>query len=192
MNIAGEGRRIRIYTGERAQWGRKQLFLAVLEFLRAEGAAGATVTRGVAGFGATSRIHTATLGRFSADLPLVIEWVDTPERVEWLLPHLRAMVTGGLITVENVMVAAYSHRPVRADVPERLLVADVMQRDVVQVHPETSLHDLAELLIGQDYRAVPVVDAAGCVVGIVTNGDLVERGGLAMRLELLATVSRET
>src|SRR5262249_4355981 len=107
------------------------------------------------------------------------------------LPHLRTMVTAGVITVEDVMVAAYSHRPVRADVPERLRVADVMRRDVVQVHPEAPLYDLTELLIGQDYRAVPVVDAAGCVVGIVTNGDLVERGGLAMRLELLATVSRE-
>ena len=60
MNIVGLGQRVRIYTGEAAQWQWKPLFLAVLEFLRAEGAAGATVTRGVAGFGANSRIHTAT------------------------------------------------------------------------------------------------------------------------------------
>jgi PII-like signaling protein len=191
MDIAGTGRRVRIYTGEAGQWRGKPLFLAVLDFLRAEGAAGATVTRGVAGFGATSRIHTATLFRLSEDLPLVIDWIDTPERVERLLPRLRAMVTAGLITVEDVVVAAYSHRPVRADVPEHLRVADVMRRDVVQVHPETPLGELVELLVGQDYRAVPVVDAEGRVVGIVTNGDLVERGGLAMRLELLATVSRE-
>jgi len=66
-----------------------------------------------------------------------------------------------------------------------------MRRDVVQVHPDTPLGELVELLVGQDYRAVPVVDTAGQVVGIVTNGDLVERGGLTMRLELLAAVSRE-
>jgi CBS domain-containing protein len=192
MDIAGTGRRVRIYTGEASQWRGKPLFLAVLEFLRAEGAVGATVTRGVAGFGAHSRVHTATLFRLSEDLPLVIDWVDTPERVERLLPHLHDMVTTGLITVEDVVVAAYNHRPVRVDVPKRLQVTEVMRRDVVQVHPDTPLRDLVELLIGQDYRAVPVVDERGRVVGIVTNGDLVGRGGLAMRLELLATVSRET
>jgi CBS domain-containing protein len=192
MNIAGTGRRVRIYTGEASQWRGKPLFLAVLEFLRAEGAVGATVTRGVAGFGAQSRVHTATLFRLSEDLPLVIDWVDTPERVERLLPQLHDMVLTGLITVEDVVIAAYSHRPVRVDVPQRVRVTEVMRRDVVQVHPDTPLRDLVELLIGQDYRAVPVVDASGRVVGIVTNGDLVERGGLAMRLELLATVSRET
>lgn len=191
MHIAGTGRRVRIYTGEASQWRGRPLFLAVLDFLRAEGAAGVTVTRGVAGFGATSRLHTATLFRLSEDLPVVIDWIDAPERVERLLPRLRDMVTAGLITVEDVVIAAYSHRPVRADVPERLRVGDVMQRDVVQVHPDTPLGELVELLVGQDYRAVPVVDAAGQVVGIVTNGDLVERGGLAMRLELLATGSRE-
>ena len=66
MNIVGTGRRVRIYTGETSQWERKPLFLALLEFLRAEGAAGATVIRGVAGFGANSRIHTATILRLSA------------------------------------------------------------------------------------------------------------------------------
>src|SRR5919198_1969609 len=86
MNIAGTGRRVRIYTGEASQWRGKPLFLAVLEFLRAEGAVGATVTRGVAGFGANSRIHTATILRLSEDLPIVIDWIDTPERVERLLP----------------------------------------------------------------------------------------------------------
>jgi CBS-domain-containing membrane protein len=191
MNIVGMGRRVRIYTGETAQWQRKPLFLALLEFLRAEGAAGATVLRGVAGFGANSRIHTATILRLSEDLPMVIEWIDAPERVERLLPHICDMVTEGLVTVEDVQVASYSHRPVRADIPEHLRVADVMNRDVVRVHPETPLKELVGLLIGRDYRAVPVVDEAERVVGIVTNGDLVERGGLAMRLELLATASRE-
>ena len=78
MNIVGQGRRVRIYTGETVQWGWKPLFLAVLEFLRAEGAAGVTVQRGVAGFGATSRIHTAKMLRLSEDLPLMIDWIDTP------------------------------------------------------------------------------------------------------------------
>jgi CBS-domain-containing membrane protein/PII-like signaling protein len=191
MNIVGTGRRVRIYTGETSQWGRKPLFLALLEFLRAEGAAGATVMRGVAGFGANSRIHTATILRLSEDLPMIIDWVDAPERVERLLPHICEMVAEGLVTVEEVQVAGYSHRPVRADVPEHLRVVDVMSHDVASVRPETGVKDLVGLLIGRDYRAVPVVDEAERVIGIITNGDLVQRGGLAMRLELLATASRE-
>jgi CBS domain-containing protein len=191
MNIVGMGRRVRIYTGETAQWHRKPLFLAVLELLRREGAAGATVTRGVAGFGANSRIHTATILRLSEDLPMVIDWVDAPERVERLLPRICDMVVEGLVTVEDIAIAKYSHRAVRADLPEHLRVADVMSRDVVSVRPETPLKDLVGLLLGRDYRAVPVVDEAERVIGIITNGDLVQRGGLAMRLELLATASRE-
>jgi CBS domain-containing protein len=191
MNIAGTGRRVRIYTGETSQWERRPLFLALLEFLRAEGAAGATVIRGVAGFGANSRIHTATILRLSEDLPMVIDWVDAPERVERLLPRICEMAAGGLVTVEDVQIASYSHRPVRTDVPEHLRVADVMNRDVLRVHPGTPLKDLVGLLIGRDYRAVPVVNEAERVMGIITNGDLVTRGGLAMRLELLATASRE-
>jgi CBS domain-containing protein len=191
MNIAGTGRRVRIYTGETSQWERKPLFLALLEFLRAEGAAGATVIRGVAGFGANSRIHTATILRLSEDLPMIIDWVDAPERVDRLLPRICEMAAGGLVTVEDVEIASYSHRPVRADVPEHLRVADVMNREVLRVRPDTSLKDLVGLLIGRDYRAVPVVDEAERVIGIITNGDLVQRGGLAMRLELLATASRE-
>ncbi len=191
MNIVGTGRRVRIYTGETSQWERKPLFLAILEFLRAEGAAGATVIRGVAGFGANSRIHTATILRLSEDLPMVIDWVDAPERVERLLPRICEMAAEGLVTVEDIQVASYSHRPVRADVPEHLRVADVMNREVLRVRPDTSLKDLVGLLIGRDYRAVPVVDEAERVIGIITNGDLVQRGGLAMRLELLATASRE-
>jgi CBS domain-containing protein len=191
MNIAGLGRRVRIYTGETSQWERRPLFLALLEVLRAEGAAGATVMRGVAGFGANSRIHTATILRLSEDLPMVVEWVDAPERVERLLPRICEMVADGLVTVEDVSIAKYSHRAVRADIPERLRVVDIMSPDVVRVHPETPLKDLVELLVGHDYRAVPVVDNSERVVGIISNGDLVERGGLAMRLELLATSSRE-
>ncbi len=190
MNIAGVGRRVRIYTGETSHWDRRPLFMAVLEFLRAEGAAGATVMRGVAGFGANSRIHTANILRLSEDLPTVVEWIDAPERVERLLPRICDMVADGLVTVEDVSVAKYSHRVIRSDVPERLRVVDVMSHDVVRVRPETPLKDLVELLIGRDYRAGPVVDEAERVVGMITNGDLVERGGLAMRLELLATASR--
>jgi PII-like signaling protein len=79
----------------------------MLEFLKAHGAAGATITRGIAGFGAHARIHTATLFEITGDLPLVLEWVDTGERVQRLLPELAALLDGGLITTEPVEIVRY-------------------------------------------------------------------------------------
>jgi PII-like signaling protein len=84
----------------------------LLDFLRAEGAAGATVVRGLAGFGAHSRIHAATLVDLSADLPLILEWVDSHERVEELLPRIIPMLDGGLVTTDAVEIHRYEpHRP---------------------------------------------------------------------------------
>ena len=109
MDIVGPGTRIRIYFGERDHYHGKPLWNALLEFLRREGAAGGTGLRGVAGFGAHSRIHTASLVELSSDLPLILEWVDSKERVERLLPDLIAMLegTGGILTTEPVEVHRY-------------------------------------------------------------------------------------
>jgi PII-like signaling protein len=96
---------VRIYFGESDRWSHRSLEIALLERLRAEGFAGATVLRGTAGFGAKSVIHTAQILRLSQDLPVVVEVVDTEERVE---AKLRAivdeMVREGLVTVERVRV----------------------------------------------------------------------------------------
>ncbi|HZS01912.1 MAG TPA: DUF190 domain-containing protein [Chloroflexota bacterium] len=112
-DITGRGLRVRIYFGERDHardgFPGKPLWSALLEYLRREGAAGATVMRGIAGFGAHSRIHTASLVDLSSDLPLVLEWVDTQERVEALLPGLAAILegTGGLLTTDPVEIHRY-------------------------------------------------------------------------------------
>jgi PII-like signaling protein len=82
----GQGKRVTISIGETDQWHHQPLFMAILEFLRREGCAGATVERGIAGFGANSRIKTASLLDLSMDLPVVVTWVDRPDRVERLLP----------------------------------------------------------------------------------------------------------
>jgi PII-like signaling protein len=110
MNIVGIGKRVRAYVGEGDLWHGKPLYLAILEMLRAEGCAGATATRGVGGFGAHSRIHTATILRLSEDLPIVVEWIDTLERIERVLPQLTSMVAEGLITVDEVEIVHYQHR----------------------------------------------------------------------------------
>jgi PII-like signaling protein len=109
MKIEGEAQRVRVYIGESDQWHGKPLFTAIVERCRREGLAGATVLRGIEGYGAHSRIHTARILRLSEDLPIVVDIVDRPERIALLLPILDEMVTEGLITLEDVHVVKYVH-----------------------------------------------------------------------------------
>jgi len=107
--LDGEQFLVRILLGESDQFHHKPLSRALLERLRREGFAGATVLHGVAGFGASSVIHTANLIDLSCDLPVIIEVVDDEAHVERLLPILDEMVTGGaLVTVERVRVVKYA------------------------------------------------------------------------------------
>lgn len=110
MRIQGPGRWLRVYIGESDRWQGRPLFQAIVEMLRREGIAGATVLRGIEGFGAHSHVHTARVLRLSEDLPLVIDVVDTAERIDRVLPLLDGMVAEGLITVMDVTVVKYRHR----------------------------------------------------------------------------------
>lgn len=109
--LDGEQTLLRIFIGESDTWQHRPLATALLERLRREGCAGATVLHGTAGFGAHSVVHTAQILRLSQDLPVVIEVVDTPERVERLIPILDEMVGEGLVTLEKVRVLKYASRP---------------------------------------------------------------------------------
>lgn len=111
MKIEGQAKRLRIYIGESDQWRGKALFTAIVERCRREGFAGATVLRGIEGFGAHSRIHTARILQLSEDLPIVVEIVDTPERIDALAPILDEMVQEGLVTIEEVHVLKYTAGP---------------------------------------------------------------------------------
>jgi len=177
MEILGQAKKVTIYIGESDRWQRKPLHVAILEMLKREGCAGATVTRALTGFGAHSRIHTASLVDLSADLPLIVEWVDNPARVERVMPSLREMVIEGLITVHDVEVVTYSHRRLR-EVPAQAPVSDLMSREVRAMTPGTPVTEAVELLLDQDYRALPVVDEERRVVGILTDGDLLHKAGL--------------
>lgn len=107
--LDGEQLLARIFIGEDAKWHHVPLERALLERLRREGFAGTTVFRGIAGFGASSIIHTAHLVDLSSDLPIVIEIVDDQEHMDKLIPILDAMVTdGALITMERVRVIRYA------------------------------------------------------------------------------------
>jgi PII-like signaling protein len=110
MKIKGSGKQIKIFIGASDQWHQVPLYSAIVKRAREEGLAGATVMQGAEGFGAHSRIHTTRILRLSEDLPVVIEIVDKPERIEKFLPVLDEMVTEGLVTVQDVDIAVYRHR----------------------------------------------------------------------------------
>ena len=105
--LSGEQVMVRIFFGESDRWKHRPLEIALLERLRAEGFAGATVFRGVSGFGANSVIHTTHLLELSTDLPVVIEVVDSEEHIQRLLPILDEMLDDGLVTMEKVRVLRY-------------------------------------------------------------------------------------
>jgi PII-like signaling protein len=113
--LDGEQLLARIFIGESDRWHHQPLAMALLERLRREGFAGATVFHGTAGFGARSVLHSAHLLRLSEDLPVVIEVVDTEQHIDRLLPILDEMVTEGLVTLERVRVVKYApgERPLK-------------------------------------------------------------------------------
>jgi hypothetical protein len=109
MKIEGEAKLVRIFIGESDRWHGMPLYEAIVHKVREMGLAGATVLRGVEGFGANSRIHTAKILRLSEDLPVLIEIVDIEERIAEILPVLDGMIGEGLITLERVEIIKYSH-----------------------------------------------------------------------------------
>ncbi len=178
----GQGKRVTIFIGETDRWYHKPLYMAILEFLRREGCAGATVERGIAGFGADSRIKTTSLLELSMDLPVVVTWVDRPDRVERLLPQLAQMVPAGLITVEDIQIYQYSST-LREGLPD-VKVEEIMTREVATVGPEVPLAEVVEKLLDKPYTALPVVNTGGLLVGIISDTDLLERGDMEVRLSL--------
>jgi uncharacterized protein len=107
----GERTLMRVHVGESDRWHSKPLYEAIVELLRSEKFSGATVLRGVAGYGGSSVYHTDKVLRLSQDLPIVIEVVEFNERIEQILPRLDEMIGGGLVTLEKVRVILYrSHK----------------------------------------------------------------------------------
>lgn len=106
--LAGEQTLMRIFIGESDRWKKQPLYKALLDLFRKEGFAGATVLKGVAGFGAQSILHTDSLLALSSDLPLVVEVVDNEKKIQAILPRLDEMLQGGMVTLEKARVIHYS------------------------------------------------------------------------------------
>lgn len=113
MTLEGTGLLVRIYLGETDQWHGKPLYRAIVELLRERGLAGATVLRGIEGFGAKQHLHSTRILSLSEDLPILVEAVDTEEKVRAILPELDEMLGDGMITLEKVEVLTQRARPVK-------------------------------------------------------------------------------
>jgi len=113
MKLEGDAQLLRIFVGESDSWHGKPVYEAIVLKARELHLAGATVLRGPMGFGANSRLHTVKILRLSEDLPVVIEIVDTEEKIATLLPHIDEMVREGLVTLEKVHVIKYLGNPTR-------------------------------------------------------------------------------
>lgn len=109
MNLPGEGLLLRIFIGETDIYKGKALYEQIVLKAKQLNLAGATVVRGIMGFGANSRIHTAKLLRLSEDLPIIIELVDTEENLNKIIPFLHDTVKEGLVTMEKVRIIKYRH-----------------------------------------------------------------------------------
>lgn len=107
MKISTNGMLLRIFIGEADKWNSKPLYEAIINLAKKEGMAGATAIKGFMGFGCKSHMHTAKLLRLSEDLPIIIEIVDSEEKINKFMPLLEEMVKEGLITLEKAAVLLY-------------------------------------------------------------------------------------
>lgn len=111
--LIGENVLMRIFVGETDRYHHKPLYEALVELFREEGFAGATVIRGISGFGAHSVYHTQKLLDLSADLPLIVEVVDSQEKIDDIMPRVDEMMSGGMITLEKAQVIRYTPKPIK-------------------------------------------------------------------------------
>jgi len=109
MEVPRDSMLLRIFIGESDRWNHKPLYEAIVLKAREMHLGGATVLRGPMGFGKSSRMHTAKILRLSMDLPIVIEIVDSEEKIQALLPALEEMMSGGMVTLERVQVIEHRH-----------------------------------------------------------------------------------
>jgi CBS domain-containing protein len=182
-------KRMMIFTGESDQWHHQPLYMAVLEHLKTAGCGGATVTRGIAGFGAHSQIKTANILTLSVDLPVVITVIDAAEMIERVLPEVATMLSGGLIIVEDTEVYFHS-AAFRGGFPD-LQVKDVMSPDPEAVTPDTPITEVVDRLMARDYMALPVVDDTRRVVGVVSDTDMLSAGATRLSVSLHKVIGPE-
>jgi CBS-domain-containing membrane protein len=181
---------IEIFTSEEARYRRKPVVDAVLQFVRElKIAARCIVTRGIAGCYESGELASGRLEILSFNMPLRIYIVLPSDETERALDGLNELVEDGIIALHDLNVL--SHRTRNSFFPRQLMVRDVMTRNPKKVAADTSLNEAARLLLSSIFTGLPVVDKNNRPVGVITQGDLIRKGGFPLRLGLLAESDQE-
>lgn len=183
--------RVRIYLREQDRWENRQLYQVLLERLQQEGATGATVLRGLAGFGPGQRLRpTASAGNSRDNAPLVLEWVDRAERIQRILPQLAELLHNALVTREDIQIYHALLRG-RGRFSDTRKVLDVMRSEVYVAAPELLLGPALNRMLAENQHTLPVVDEQRRLLGVVADEELQRRAGLALPLRLLRLLTPE-
>jgi CBS domain-containing protein len=181
---------IEIFTSEDVRWHGKPLPDAILAFVGGlKIAARVLVARGVSGCYENGETATNKVEILSFKMPLKIEVVLPALEVDRVLPAVQEMVGDGIVGVRNL--TGVSHKTQRHLIPRHLRVRDIMTATVTNVSGTTPVSDVVQILLSADFNGVPVVDDLGKPIGIITQGDLIARGGMPIRLGLLELLGRE-
>jgi CBS domain-containing protein len=176
---------IEIFTSEEARYGKKPIADVVVQYIRdLKIAARCVVTRGVGGCYESGELATTRLEVLSYNLPVRIYIVIPAAETQRVLNGLNGMVDDGIVALHDLNVL--SHRARNAFFPRQLMVRDVMTPEPKSVMATTPLRDAARILLPSIFTGLPVVDAHGRPIGLITQGDLIRKGGLPLRLSLLA------
>jgi CBS domain-containing protein len=181
---------IEIFTSEQARIGGQPAVDAVLEYIRGlKIAARCIVTRGIAGCYENGEVVTGRIEVLSFNMPVRIYIVLPAAETERVTDGLTSRIEDGIVVLHNLNVLR--HNVVNAFFPRHLLVRDVMTPDPKYVMEKSPLRQAAELLLSSIFTGVPVVDEKKRLLGIITQGDLIHRGGMPLRLGLLSQTDRD-
>ncbi len=175
---------IEIFTSEEARFGGRPVADAIIELLRSTRiAARCFVSRGQAGYYENGEVASARLEVLSSNLPLKIEVILPAPELARVLPRVTEIVTDGIVVVKDVEV--HSHRSRYRLIPRQMLVRDIMATPAASARPDTPVSDVVRLLLTAEFNAVPVIDGEERPIGVITQGDLVRRAQMPLRLGLL-------
>ncbi len=181
---------IEVYTSEDVRWHGKPVSEAIPTFVRGlKVAARCTVTRGIAGCFENGEVATGKIEILSFKMPLKIEIVLPASEMQRVLPTVQEMVVDGIISVSDLNVV--SHRTQKHLIPRHLRVRDVMTSSPKRVSATTPASDCVRTLLSGEFNSIPVVDDLDRPIGIITQGDLISRGGMPVRLGLMQQMGQE-
>lgn len=183
-------KKIEIFTSEEARWQGQPLYAAIVQFIHdLKIAARSLVTRGIGGSYESGEIATGRLEVLSYNMPVRVTIVAPADQSDMILSKLAGMVTDGMVTVQDLNVTFYKTRGLL--IPRQTRVRDVMTPAPQKVGLDTSLDEVARLLLSYTFTGVPVVDSENRPVGVISQGDLIYKAGMPMRLGLLAESDQE-